>query len=500
MFRKKFFVVSLMLISVFLISGAVSFADELTDIQAAIKAKGAKWVAGKTSMMNLSPEERKMRLGLLEGESVQPAETFAGASPETVLSATYDWRNIGGTSYVTPVRDQGNCGSCWAFATTAALEAVTLIAQDTPDTNFDTAEQILVSCSGAGSCSGGYIGSASSFIRNTGLPGESCYPYTATNGNCSNACQNWQLSTYKIVNYYGVSTNIDAIKNALVTYGPLVTTMRVFNDFFSYSGGVYLHVSGNFAGNHAILIVGYDDNNQCFIVKNSWGTWWGEAGYFRIAYSQIACSLNTDVCFAQGTLAYVITPVTPTLSVSAPNGGEQWMTGRTYTIKWTYTGDAGTSVMIELYDGQTYRTITTNTPVGSSGSGSYSWTIPSDQAVGSNYFIRVTSNKSISDTSNNPFTITTVTTSGVSGIVTTSSGTGLSGVTMSFRRVSGTGALPGSVQTGSDGRWSQTGFESGTTYKVAPARSGYSFSPKYLTFSGVNSSLNFIGRAKSRQK
>jgi C1A family cysteine protease len=167
----------------------------------------------------------------------------------------------------------------------------------------DLAEQALVSCSKAGSCSGGYIDKASTFIRNTGEPLETCAPYKAANMPCKKACCNkWQSSTYKIGAWSWVTTNSptgDAIKNAL-TYGPLVTTMDVYADFFSYVGGVYSYTTGAYQGGHAVIIVGYDDAERCFIVKNSWGDEWGESGYFKIAYSQI----SNVVRFGQYTILY----------------------------------------------------------------------------------------------------------------------------------------------------------------------------------------------------
>ena len=102
---------------------------------------------------------------------------------------SFDWTYP--TNYVTPVRNQGNCGSCWAFATTAALESYTLIKNSLPGQELNLAEQVMVSCGGAGSCGGGYIGTAANYIKNTGLPLETCYPYSATNGTCSAACYNW---------------------------------------------------------------------------------------------------------------------------------------------------------------------------------------------------------------------------------------------------------------------------------------------------------------------
>ncbi len=100
-----------------------------------------------------------------------------------------------------------------------------------------------------------------------------------------------------------------ALKNALLTYGPLVTTMNVYSDFYSYAGGVYSYVSGTLQGGHAIEIIGYDDTEQCFIVKNSWGVDWGESepgsisttGFFRIAYSELN---DPKVQFGYYTIAY----------------------------------------------------------------------------------------------------------------------------------------------------------------------------------------------------
>lgn len=407
MLKKKLFALGLVLICVLFFANALSFADELSDTQAAIKAKGAKWVAGETSISRLSQEERKMRLGLIKPAHVQARETLpyqeqAYGEPTSGLPASLDLRD-----YVTPVKDQGNCGSCWAFATTGALESATLISGVSTDPNLDLAEQILVSCSGAGNCGGGYISYASDFIRDTGLPSEICYSYIATNGNCRAACSSWWLSTYKITNWNWVATTsptVDAIKTALYNYGPLVTTMDVFTDFFYYNGGVYSHSSGNYAGGHAVLIVGYDDTDQCFIVKNSWGTMWGESGYFRIAYSQ----LSAPVYFGDWTIAYHISAVTPTITVSSPKSGDTWQAGKTYTISWSYTENPGYYVKIELLKGGVLnRTISSSATIGSDGSGSFKWNIPSKQTPNKYYSIRVTSTTTAScSATSGSFTIT----------------------------------------------------------------------------------------------
>jgi C1A family cysteine protease len=286
--------VTLMVAVLLLLSSTLVYAtqDELDQIRQAIKDKGARWHADKTSVSELTWKEKKMHLGasdnedslaeLLSSSETAPIPTVAAAP------ATIDWRNMEGVSYVTPVKNQGSCGSCWAFATTAGLESQVMI--DTAGVPIDLSEQILVSCSGAGNCSGGSSTSASSYVRDVGLPLESCFQYTATNNSCSNACPNWQQDTYKITGWHRASSTTitaDDIKNALYAYGPMITTMYVYNDFFSYRSGVYSYTTGAYAGAHAVLVVGYDDTQQAFIVKNSWGSGWGEAGYFMIAYSEV---------------------------------------------------------------------------------------------------------------------------------------------------------------------------------------------------------------------
>ena len=287
--------------------------EELDEIRDAIKAKGAHWVADETSVSKLPPEERRVLLGtqkpILTGFEALSPRGLTGLT--TAAPPSFDWRNSTGNTFVTPVRDQGGCGSCWAFATTAALESYVLITQNTPGTDVNLSEQTLVSCPGpaTGNCGGGSVGAASTYIKNTGLPVEACFPYTATNNSCTNACSTYRTNTYRIYDWYYVATyapTVSAIKNALYTYGPLVTTMDVYADFFNYRTGVYTYVSGSYQGGHAILIVGYNDGGGYFIVKNSWGTGWGESGYFRIAYSQ----LTNVVEFGWYTIAYEAPPQT----------------------------------------------------------------------------------------------------------------------------------------------------------------------------------------------
>ena len=307
--QKDLLLGSLAIFLLFSFSG-LTFAKELDEIKAAIDKHGAKWIAGDTSVSILPPHERLSRVGLIKPSAAEAGQPVSVAPLTGVAPSALDWRNGGsygnGIPYVTPVRDQGNCGSCWAFATTGALESYRLIKQPLSQCGLggcDLAEQALVSCSKAGSCSGGYIDKASTYIRNTGLPLETCAAYKAANTPCKKACcYNWQSSTYKIGSWAYVTTSsptVTAIKNAL-TYGPVATTMNVYADFYSYNSGIYSYTTGAYQGGHAVLIVGYDDANQCFIVKNSWGVGWGEAGYFEIAYSQI----SNVVKFGQYTILY----------------------------------------------------------------------------------------------------------------------------------------------------------------------------------------------------
>ena len=272
---------------------------ELDEVVKAIGQKNSRWSASHTSASKWSPEEKKKRLG-----SKYPVFTFTerkfSGTTSAPLPARLDWRNYNGNSYVTPVKEQGDCGACWAFAVAGALESKVLISQNTPGIPIDLSEQVLTSCSGAGNCDGGYINTASDFISNYGLPPEDCSPYTASDGSCVNGYPDWASKAYTVPGWSLVDPTVAAIKEALYNHGPLVALMAAHGDFLYYSSGIYSHAWGDFEGYHAALVVGYDDADQHFIVKSSWGTDWGEAGYFRVAYSEI----NSATVFGCWTIAY----------------------------------------------------------------------------------------------------------------------------------------------------------------------------------------------------
>jgi len=263
-------------------------------------------VAGETSVSDLPPQARKRLAAALLPE-VGEEDHQAAAQEQALLDAaaappSFDWRSHGG-NFVTPARDQGSCGSCWAFAVTAALESQALLANNTADVDLDLSEQVLVSCSNAGSCGGGRVNTASDYIRELGLPLEACFPYTAGDYSCGGACPDWEDTSYHVTGWHWVATTsptVKGLKKALCLYGPLLTLMKVYTDFYSYQSGVYSRVAGTFVGWHAVLLVGYDDAGQYFVAKNSWGTRWGEEGFFRIDYSQV----KNGVFFGDYTIAY----------------------------------------------------------------------------------------------------------------------------------------------------------------------------------------------------
>jgi len=224
------------------------------------------------------------------------------------IPASWDWRTKG---VVNAVQDQGQCGSCWTFSTTAAIESAWAIKSGKLD---KLSEQEIVDCSHGcvleegqqvcnQGCDGGWMWSAmTDIIAWKGQELESNYPYTAQDGTCN---RKPALTIDPIVNYTCLSgpkkANETEMAAFLVANGPLSIAMDA-GILQSYTSGIIKPGPGDCSTtslDHAIVIVGYgvEGSTPFWIVRNSWGASWGEQGYFRIIRGKGACGLNAGVVF-----------------------------------------------------------------------------------------------------------------------------------------------------------------------------------------------------------
>ena len=285
----KRFVVFAMLFALFTLAAE---GGELEEIQRAIREKGAKWTAGETSVSQLPPEQRRKLLGAILEEGKHEKEERVEFVYHS-LPSEFDWRDYDGYDWTTPIRNQGGCGSCVAFAVVGALEGGIKVYFNAPQLDIDLSEQHLFSC-GGGDCDHGWTNYlALNYLIRHGTPDEACLPYTAVDTNCSETCDDWEMRARGIGEWDYVSALVEQIKTALLTKGLLVTDMSVYTDFFYYEGGVYEYVEGEEEGSHAVAIVGWSDLDSCWICKNSWGRGWGEEGWFRIKWGE--CEINFGV-------------------------------------------------------------------------------------------------------------------------------------------------------------------------------------------------------------
>lgn len=281
---------------------------DLKQLRDDLKAAGRPWeMDDTTSMAMLTETERVRRLGFVPppGEmSLEEAVRADAAAPEITASiiqaesafgapAEFDHRNVSGQNFTTPVKDQGGCGSCVAFGVCAVMETTYRRQTGNPGFALDLAEAHLFYCHGGArgrTCGNGWWpDQALDDARDKGVTFDSIYPYTGSQQACS-VGSNWESYLAK-VSGRSLLDSRSKMKEWLSTKGSITGCFIVYQDFFSYRSGVYRHVSGEAAGGHCVEIVGYSDSQGCWICKNSWGTNWGEGGFFRIAYGE--CQIET---------------------------------------------------------------------------------------------------------------------------------------------------------------------------------------------------------------
>ena len=265
-------------------------ADRLTRLESSIEAHGAAWTTGDSAVYRLSADEKKQLLGASEPEVPGDARPLAERDPKLGdLPPRFTWDDFDGRNFITPARSQGDCGSCWAFAATGAVEALYAARGDLAADILDLSEQNLLSCSGGGDCGSGYVSDAMDYYAEIGAPDESCFPYEEDDRlSCTESCSDWESSAVRIDGWewitYRDPVDTELLKQAIYR-APVAVHMAVYDDFYAYESGVYSHVEGSMMGHHAVVLVGWDNTLQAWRAKNSWGADWGEDGLFWIRWN-----------------------------------------------------------------------------------------------------------------------------------------------------------------------------------------------------------------------
>ncbi len=283
---------------------------ELTTLRARIKKDKLGFTVGYTGASNRS-------LKVLAGEKnqVPPTEVariiklMRERQPDSddqdqagALPAKWDSRS---KNWVSGVRDQENCGSCWAFAAVAMYESSWLKRYAG---SLNTSEQQALDCSDGGSCDGGFSYKVFDWMidKKKNLKKEAGYPYVAKDKPCPATATNTQFyaKSWKVLRPDGDITKIAdvaTIKKAIMKYGAVCASLVANSDWNHYTGGVLNGMPSNAANpssNHAILIVGWNDAKKAFLVKNSWGKDWGLDGYCWVKYNTYNIGRRASVVVA----------------------------------------------------------------------------------------------------------------------------------------------------------------------------------------------------------
>jgi len=262
--------------------------------------KNHSWTMGVNQFTDMTQLEFQKYVSCVSGTSTVKSEAPKFQAPNNwnkTAPTSVDWAAQG---YVTAVKNQGSCGSCWAFSTTGVTESRAAISSGKL---ISLSEQQLVDCAGQGGCNGGWPDQALYYVyKENGLCTESKYKYRGKAG----WCLSFFCSKHDDIRTYAYVNESTSAMEAAVAAGPVSIVVEA--SFGGYSGGVYTANCGtNF--NHAVLVVGYGHDSASgydyWKVKNSWGSWWGENGYIRLCRN---CGRNNGLGQC-GILRYGVYPL-----------------------------------------------------------------------------------------------------------------------------------------------------------------------------------------------
>ena len=272
--------------------------EQIEELQQWVYAQGYNYTVAENWITALPPEERQRLCGYkpLTPPTEPPPENVGFRTMDEIPKSgmvgqppvgqppSYDAMALG---YVTPIKSQGSCGSCWIFGATTDFESDVLLNESVSNLTLNFAEQEVGDCNiwysagGYSLCSGGNAHMTTNYFTKHGSANETCHPYAATNQTCQNCPILKNVNNWRIITGSGGESQINTIKNAILNYGPVYSTIYASDPGFgNYKSGVYEYW-GPEGVNHAIQIIGWDNSllhshgNGAWLIKNSWGTVWG---------------------------------------------------------------------------------------------------------------------------------------------------------------------------------------------------------------------------------
>jgi len=281
-------------LSILFSSGAVAQTPEAKTYQIGptpASIAGLKAVAGAVPPLDISNQAAaQQRVAISIARSV-PGPGAAPGKPKSFGDARdqcrstlgrWDWRDHDGT---TPIRDQKTCGACFVFGALAAYESSYRIINRK---EVEVSEQELLNCAKSGNCTGGWHSTVFNFIRDIGAVDVADMLYTARFSSCSSRAKGpYSAKNWSYIDSHGGVASVSAIKEALCDHGVIVSAVLATGDFLQYKSGIFNEFAegnGSSDVNHDVAIVGWDNSQQVWIVKNSWSKGWGEQGYMRIRW------------------------------------------------------------------------------------------------------------------------------------------------------------------------------------------------------------------------